>query len=197
MMDAQCFILDKYVAAVNKTNNKPRYKFKSRLMTSETINYFTKELSYGTWNEVYHNTDVKSAFNELSIFLNIYEASFPIVYLSNSNAKSWITTGIKISCLCKIFLHKIIKNSNNPKIKIYLKKYYLILAMPWLKRLVTGFPPWWPRFKTWSSHVGFVVDKVALGQVFSKYFGFPYQSSFHQFLHNHPHLSSGSGTIGQ
>jgi hypothetical protein len=23
------------------------------------------------------------------------------------------------------------------------------------------------------SHVGFVVDKVALGQVFSKYFGFP------------------------
>jgi hypothetical protein len=30
--------------------------------------------------------------------------------------------------------------------------------------------------------VGFVVNKVALGQVFSKYFGFPYQSSFHQFF---------------
>jgi hypothetical protein len=28
--------------------------------------------------------------------------------------------------------------------------------------------------------VGFVVDKVALGQVFSEYFGFPCQSSFHQ-----------------
>jgi hypothetical protein len=27
------------------------------------------------------------------------------------------------------------------------------------------------------------MDKVALGQVFSKYFGFPCQSSFHQFLH--------------
>jgi hypothetical protein len=26
--------------------------------------------------------------------------------------------------------------------------------------------------------VGFVVDKVALGQVFSEYFGFPCQSSF-------------------
>jgi hypothetical protein len=37
--------------------------------------------------------------------------------------------------------------------------------------------------------VGFVVDKVALGQVFSEYFGFPCQSSFHQLLHNHPHLS--------
>jgi hypothetical protein len=38
--------------------------------------------------------------------------------------------------------------------------------------------------------VGFVVDKMALGQVFSEYFGFPCQSSFHQLLHNHPHLSS-------
>jgi hypothetical protein len=33
--------------------------------------------------------------------------------------------------------------------------------------------------------VGFVVDKVALGQVFFEYFGFPCQSSFHQFLHHH------------
>jgi hypothetical protein len=32
-----------------------------------------------------------------------------------------------------------------------------------------------------------------LGQVFSEYFCFPCQSSFHQFLHNHPHLSSGAG----
>jgi hypothetical protein len=43
----------------------------------------------------------------------------------------------------------------------------------------------------------FVVDKVALGQVFSEYFGFPCQSSFLQLLHNHPHLSSGAFTIGQ
>jgi hypothetical protein len=39
--------------------------------------------------------------------------------------------------------------------------------------------------------VGFVVDKMALGQVFSEYFGFPCQSSFHQLLHNHPPLSFG------
>jgi hypothetical protein len=47
--------------------------------------------------------------------------------------------------------------------------------------------------------VGFVVDKVVLGQVYSEYFGFPCQSSFHQLLHNHPHLlvSSGAGKIGQ
>jgi hypothetical protein len=34
-------------------------------------------------------------------------------------------------------------------------------------------------FEPGSGHVGFVVDKVALGQVFSEYFGFPCQSSFH------------------
>jgi hypothetical protein len=33
--------------------------------------------------------------------------------------------------------------------------------------------------------VRFVVDKVALGQVFFVYFGFPCQSSFHRFLLNH------------
>jgi hypothetical protein len=31
--------------------------------------------------------------------------------------------------------------------------------------------------------MGFVVDKVALGHVFSKYFGFPCQFSFSQMLH--------------
>jgi hypothetical protein len=35
--------------------------------------------------------------------------------------------------------------------------------------------------------VGFVVDKVALGQVsFPEYFGFPCQS-FHQIFHHHNH----------
>jgi hypothetical protein len=38
---------------------------------------------------------------------------------------------------------------------------------------------------------------VALGQIFSKYFGIPCQFAFHRLLHNHHHLSSGAGTIGQ
>jgi hypothetical protein len=41
------------------------------------------------------------------------------------------------------------------------------------------------------------VDKVALGQAFFEYFGFPCQFSFHQLLHIHHHLSSEAGTIGQ
>jgi hypothetical protein len=55
----------------------------------------------------------------------------------------------------------------------------------YLKCVVTGFPPWWPRFAS-GQHVGFVVDKAALGQVFSEYFGSLCQS-FHQFLHHHNH----------
>jgi hypothetical protein len=34
--------------------------------------------------------------------------------------------------------------------------------------------------------VGFVVDKAALGQVFSEYFCFPYQA-FHPLFHTHHH----------
>jgi hypothetical protein len=62
----------------------------------------------------------------------------------------------------------------------------LNLAAPELKRLVAGFPPRLPGFKPGSSHVGFVVDKVALGQVFSEYFDFPCQS-FLQIFHHHNH----------
>jgi hypothetical protein len=39
--------------------------------------------------------------------------------------------------------------------------------------------------------MGFVVDKVALGQIFSEYFGFP----CHQILHHHNHPVQ--ATIGQ
>jgi hypothetical protein len=54
-----------------------------------------------------------------------------------------------------------------------------------------------PVFDPRSGHVGFVVDKVALGQVFSEYFGFPCQFTFHLLFHTDFHLSSGAGRIGQ
>jgi hypothetical protein len=40
------------------------------------------------------------------------------------------------------------------------------------------------------------VNRVALGQVFSKYFSFPCQS-LHWLLHTHHHPWSGAGTVGQ
>jgi hypothetical protein len=43
-----------------------------------------------------------------------------------------------------------------------------ISAVPWLRRLVAGLSPWKPGFDPGSVHVGFVVDKVARGQVFPR-----------------------------
>jgi hypothetical protein len=39
------------------------------------------------------------------------------------------------------------------------------------------------RFDPRSGYVAFVVDKVALGQVLSEYFGFPCQFLFHRLFH--------------
>jgi hypothetical protein len=41
----------------------------------------------------------------------------------------------------------------------------LTTAVPWLRRLAAGLPPRRPGFDPGLVHVGFVVDKVALGQV--------------------------------
>jgi hypothetical protein len=58
-----------------------------------------------------------------------------------------------------------------------------------LRRLVACFPPRQPGFERGSGHVGFVVDKATLGQVFSEYFSFPCQA-FHRSLHTRHHPSS-------
>jgi hypothetical protein len=47
-----------------------------------------------------------------------------------------------------------------------------------------------------SGYMGFVVDEVALSQVFSEHFGFPCHS-FHWLFNTHHHPSSGAGTAGQ
>jgi hypothetical protein len=69
-------------------------------------------------------------------------------------------------------------------------------VVPYLRWLVAGFPPRRSGFEPSSGYVRFVVDKVALGKVFSEYFGFLCRFSFHWLLHTH-HLSAAAGTIGQ
>jgi hypothetical protein len=60
------------------------------------------------------------------------------------------------------------------------------------RAVVQAVSRWLPtavaRVRVQAENVGFVVDKGALGQVFSENFRFLCQSSFHQFLHhlNHP-----------
>jgi hypothetical protein len=52
-------------------------------------------------------------------------------------------------------------------------------------------------FEVGSAMWDFVVDEVALGQVFSEYFGFPCQFSFHQLLQKSSSSIIGVCTIGQ
>jgi hypothetical protein len=52
-------------------------------------------------------------------------------------------------------------------------------AVPWLKLLVAGLSPLRFGFEPSSVYVGFVVDRVALGQVFLRVLRFPLSISFH------------------
>jgi hypothetical protein len=71
--------------------------------------------------------------------------------------------------------------------------------MSYLRRLVVDFPPWRSGFEPRSDHLGFVVDKVTLRQVFSEYFRFPCQLLFQRLLHtlhhhhHHHHQLLGAG----
>jgi hypothetical protein len=51
-----------------------------------------------------------------------------------------------------------------------------------IAQAVTDFPSWWPGF---DPRLGHVVDKVALGQVFSDHLSFPCQFLLHHLLHIH------------
>jgi hypothetical protein len=57
-----------------------------------------------------------------------------------------------------------------------------------VNRLLPSAAAWVP---VRAEHLGFLVNKVTLGEVSSEYFGFPCQLSFHKYLHydNHPGLA--------
>ena len=63
----------------------------------------------------------------MRVYLNIFEASFPIVYFNKYNDNAWITKGIRISCKKKKILYLLNRNCNNPKLKSYYTHYCLIL----------------------------------------------------------------------
>jgi hypothetical protein len=56
-------------------------------------------------------------------------------------------------------------------------------AVPWLRRLVAGLLSGRPGFDSGSVHVEFVVDKVALGQVFPRVLWFSPVSFIPPVLH--------------
>jgi hypothetical protein len=62
-------------------------------------------------------------------------------------------------------------------------KNHAMKAMPQFRQLVASFPLWQPKFNPKLGHVGFVVNKVPLRQVFSENFCFLCQFLFYQLRH--------------
>jgi hypothetical protein len=75
------------------------------------------------------NKDNNYKFNSsLYIFLNIFEAHFPMQNKNIGIIKNlWITQGIKISCRQKRHLYLYSRSSNNPYMRAYYIKYHKIL----------------------------------------------------------------------
>jgi hypothetical protein len=88
------------------------------------------KLSYESLEPVFNSCDLNSSFNEfLNIFLRHFNSFFPLQRGFNQKSKSWITTGIIVSCKRKRDLYLETKRTNNPVLLKYYKDYCRILNM--------------------------------------------------------------------
>ena len=63
------------------------------------------------------------------------------------------------------------------------------MAVPWLRRILAGLSPPRPKFDMRQVLVGFVGDKVALGQGFLRVLRFSPISIIPTMLHTHPSIA--------
>ena len=78
-----------------------------------------------TWDTVYKSTCINETYCKFQgILLRNYEASFPVYYTNyKSNHNSWVTKGIKVSCIKKKELYSLYRNNkNNVQLRNYYKK---------------------------------------------------------------------------
>jgi len=96
-----------------------------------TIAEFQALLSEELWEDLFENSDVNTMFkNFLNTYLRCFNACFLKVNISKTylTRSRWITNGIKISCKRKKELFVLCKITNNYNLKLYYKKYCLILT---------------------------------------------------------------------
>ncbi|PNF31336.1 hypothetical protein B7P43_G10907, partial [Cryptotermes secundus] len=122
--DAQVLVLNN-----SKVHNSKFCRYNKRQINKTSIENFKLNLSFETWEEIFSNEDVDKIFNAfLNIYLRNFNNCFPIKKLfSKYNNKAWLTAGIRISCQHKRNLYILSRNSNNPILYAYYKKYCGIL----------------------------------------------------------------------
>ena len=123
--DAQLLTLNDLEQPVS--DSKPCY---IRNINKITIAEFQSLLSEKLWEDVFENSDVNIMFkNFLNNYLRCFNACFLKVNISKTylTCSEWITNGIKISCKRKKELFVLCKITNNYNLKLYYKKYCVIL----------------------------------------------------------------------
>ena len=106
------------------------YFYYNRKIDKLSIIDFNTELSYESWEDIFAEKNVDSTFNNfLNTYLRIFYSSFPLkkVHYKSCN-KAWLTPGIKTSCINKKKLFLIQRNSNDPNLSRYYKRYCRILS---------------------------------------------------------------------
>ena len=91
---------------------------------------FKLSLSYVSWNAIFTEDNVDVIFNSfLNTYLRIYYHRFPFKKFYHIHANQvWITTGIKISSQHKRELYLLCRDTKNPNLRNYYKKYCRILT---------------------------------------------------------------------
>jgi hypothetical protein len=106
------------------------YFYYNRKIDKFSINDFNSKLSYELWEDIFAEKNVDTTFNNfLNMYLRIFYSSFPLkkVHYKSCN-KAWLTPEIKTSCINKKKLFLIQRNSNDPNLTNYYKKYCRILS---------------------------------------------------------------------
>jgi hypothetical protein len=116
--DAQCVISQNSLLRPI-TNDKFKNKLKSSFITNDTISYFQELLSKETWDNVSLNSHGNIFYDLLEVFLNIFEASFPVIYICNSKAGDLLPKVLKRPCQHKRSPYLISTQCDGPKLKFY------------------------------------------------------------------------------
>ena len=110
------------VLVFNNTNiqNPFTYPIIRRNINKFTISEFKLHLIYKSWDNVFYDDKVNTVLhNFLSTYQRIFYHSLPLkkyIYIHNQNNKTWITAGIKESCIHKRKIHMLSRNTKNPEL---------------------------------------------------------------------------------
>lgn len=106
------------VHVLNNTNiqNASAYPIIRWNINKFTISEFKLHLSFESWDNVFYDDNVNTVFNNFLItYLRIFCHSFPLKkYIHNQNNKTWITAGIKKSCIHKRDIYMFSRSTKNP-----------------------------------------------------------------------------------